>query len=144
MAKALKLEGGDGDTEGDVYLELVRSFPLRPIRSERDLERAIAVINSLIDRNTRSPDEEDYLDVLGDLVEKYEHEHHPMPPVSYADMLRHLVEARDTTQAEVAAETGIAESTISEILTGKRGMNRRHIEVLARHFKVSPAVFISA
>ena len=67
-----------------------------------------------------------------------------MPPVSDADMLRHLIESRGTTQAEVAAEAGIAESTISEILAGKRGMNRRHIEALARHFKVNPAVFISA
>jgi HTH-type transcriptional regulator / antitoxin HigA len=144
MAKSLKSGGSRGDTGGDVYLELVRSFPLRPIRSERDLQRAITVINSLIDRKALSSDEEDYLDVLGDLVEKYETEHHPMPPVSDADMLRHLIEARDTTQAEVAAEAGIAESTISEILAGKRGMNRRHIEALARHFKVKPAVFISA
>jgi HTH-type transcriptional regulator/antitoxin HigA len=144
MAKTLKSRGAGGDTGGGVYLELVRSFPLRPIRSDRDLERAITVINSLIDRKTRSSDEEDYLDVLGDLVEKYETEHHPMPPVSDADMLRHLIESRETTQAEVAAEAGIAESTISEILAGKRRMNRRHIEALARHFKVNPAVFISA
>jgi transcriptional regulator with XRE-family HTH domain len=46
------------------------------------------------------------------------------------------------TQAGVATETGIAESTISEILKGKRGLNRKHIEVLAKHFKVSPAVFL--
>ena len=144
MAKTLKSGGARGDSGGDVYLELVRSFPLRPLRSDQDLERAIVVINSLIDRKTLSPGEEDYLDVLGDLVEKYETEHHPMPPVSDADMLRHLIESRGTTQAEVAAEAGIAESTISEILTGKRGMNRRHIEALARHFKVNPAVFISA
>ena len=98
----------------------------------------------MIDRAALSPDEEDYLDVLGDLVRKYETEHHPMPPVSDAEMLRHLIDARDTTQAQLAADTGIAESTISSILSGKRGMSRKHIEVLARHFKVKPAVFISA
>jgi HTH-type transcriptional regulator/antitoxin HigA len=144
MAKSLKTRGACGATGGDVYLELVRAFPLRPICSEDGLGRAIAVINSLIDRNTLSPDEGDYLDVLGDLVEKYETEHHPMPPVSDADMLRHLIEARKTTQAQVAADTGIAESTISAILSGKRSMSRKHIESLARHFKVKPAVFISA
>jgi HTH-type transcriptional regulator / antitoxin HigA len=118
--------------------------PLRPIRSEKDLQRAISVINSLIDRDALSPDEEDYLDVLGDLVKKYETEHHPQPPVSDAEMLRHRIEARGTTQAQVAAATGIAESTISAILAGKRGMTRKHIESLARYFKVKPAVFMSS
>jgi len=101
------------------------------------------MIDSLIDKGALNEDEDDYLDVLGDLVRKYETENHPMPAVSDADMLRHLIEARETTQASVAAETGIAESTISEILAGKRGLSRRHIEALARHFQVSPAVFMS-
>jgi HTH-type transcriptional regulator/antitoxin HigA len=144
MAKSLKPRGTRGAAGGDTYLELVRGFPLRPIRAEEDLQRAIAVINSLIDRDALTPDEADYLDVLGDLVEKYETEHHPLPPVSDAEMLRHLIEARGTTQAQIAADTGIAESTISAILAGKRGMTRKHIESLSRYFKVKPAVFISS
>jgi HTH-type transcriptional regulator/antitoxin HigA len=144
MAKTLNPANARGSAAGDRYLELIRQLPLRPIRSEEELDRAIAFIDSLIDRDGLSPDEEDYLEILGDIVAKYETEHHPMPPVSDADMLRHLIEARDTTQAKVAEETGIAESTISAILAGKRGLSRKHIEALARHFKVKPAVFISA
>jgi HTH-type transcriptional regulator / antitoxin HigA len=127
---------------GSAYLELVSQFPLRPIRSDTELDRAIAVINSLIRREDLAPDEEDYLDVLSDLVEKYEAEQHPMPPVSDADLLRYLIEAKGVTQAKVAAETGIAESTISEILSGRRELNRRHIEVLAAYFHVNPSAFI--
>jgi hypothetical protein len=33
--------------------------------------------------------------------------------------------------------------TNSEILAGKREMNRKHIEALARHFHVNPTVFMS-
>lgn len=127
---------------GDRYFELIKSFPLRPIRSDAELDRAIAVIDSLIDAQALTSDEDDYLDVLGDLVEKYESETHPMPPVSDADMLRHLIETRETTQVKVSAETGIAVSTISEILAGKRRLNRKHIEALARHFRVSHSVFM--
>jgi HTH-type transcriptional regulator / antitoxin HigA len=131
------------DAVSDRYLELIRRYPLRPIRSDAELDRAIAVIDSLTDRDDLTREEDDYLDVLGDLVEKYEAEQHPMPPLPDAEMLRHLIEARETTQARVAAETGIAESTLSEILAGKRGLNRKHIEALTRHFKVSPAVFLA-
>jgi HTH-type transcriptional regulator / antitoxin HigA len=67
-----------------------------------------------------------------------------MPAASDAEMLGHLIEARNTTQAQVAAETGIAESTISAIRAGKRRMSRKQIEVLSRYFNVKPAVFMSA
>jgi len=143
MAKTKVPDGLRAQAATDSYIELVRRFPLRPIRTEAELDRAVDMIDSLIDRGKLNEDEDDYLDVLGDLVRRYETENHPMPAVSDADMLRHLIEARETTQASVAAETGIAESTISEILAGKRGLSRRHIEALARHFHVSPAVFMS-
>jgi HTH-type transcriptional regulator / antitoxin HigA len=127
----------------DRYFELVRQFPLRPIRSEAELDQAIALIDSLVDRDDLDRDESDYLDVLGDLVEKYEGQEHPMAPASDAEILRHLIEARDISQAQLADETHIAVSTISEILNGKRHLNRKHIESLSKFFGVSPAVFIA-
>jgi HTH-type transcriptional regulator / antitoxin HigA len=66
-----------------------------------------------------------------------------MPPVNDAEMLRFLIECDETTQAKLAAETGIAESTISSLLAGKRELSRKHIEALSRYFHVSPAVFMS-
>src|SRR5947209_6251306 len=134
-------DGPSSCVGGDRYYELVQRSPLRPIRSDAGLDSAIAVIDSLIDQEGLTPDEEDYLDVLSDLVEKYKTENHPLPPVSDAEMLRHLIETRETTQTEVAVSTGIAGSTVSAILAGKRGLSRKHIEALARHFRVSPAVF---
>jgi HTH-type transcriptional regulator/antitoxin HigA len=133
-----------GQVVPDRYLELIQRAPLRPIRSEEELDRAIAMIDELLDQAGRDSDEDDYLDVLSDLVEKYEDEHHAMPPVSGAELLRFLIENQETTQAQVATATGIAESTISEVLTGKRELNRKHIEALARHFQVSPAVFLAS
>jgi len=57
-------------------------------------------------------------------------------------MLAHLLEARGISQATLAAETGLAESTVSELLKRKRGLTRKHIEVLARYFRVEPAAFL--
>jgi len=125
----------------DHYFELVLQFPLRPIRSDAELDEAVRMVDSLLDRRDLTPEEEDYLDVLGDLVERYEGESHPMAPVSDAEMLRHLIEAKGVSQTEVAEATGIADSTISEVLKGKRSLNRSHIGKLARYFSVSPEVF---
>jgi len=129
---------------GDIqarYLELVHQFPLRPIRSDKELDDAVRMVDVLLDRRDLAPEEEDYLEVLGDLVERYETEVHPMPPVSDAEVLRHLLEAKGVGRIELCAVTGIADSTISDVLKGKRSLNRGHIGKLARYFKVSPNVF---
>jgi plasmid maintenance system antidote protein VapI len=52
-----------------------------------------------------------------------------------------LIEAKGAAQAEVARAAGIAESTISEVLAGKRDLTRAQIGRLARYFHVTPAVF---
>ena len=56
-------------------------------------------------------------------------------------MIRELIAARGITQADVARETGIAESMLSEVLKGKRPMGRKTIETLSRFFHVDPGVF---
>jgi len=125
----------------DRYLELVRQFPLRPLASDGDLGAAIAMIDSLIDRDKLSVPEQDYLDVLSDLVEAYEAEAVPIKAVDDADLLRFLIENRQGSQTEVAKKTGIAESTISEVLAGKRKLNRSQIGKLARYFHIEPGAF---
>jgi HTH-type transcriptional regulator / antitoxin HigA len=123
------------------YLKLVRTFPLRPLRSDGELADAIRMVDSLIIRGDLDSGEQDYLDILTDIVEKYEAEAHPMPPVSDADMLRHLIEARGISQSRLAAEVKISMSTISEVLNGKRQLNRNHISVLSKYFSVPSSVF---
>jgi HTH-type transcriptional regulator/antitoxin HigA len=126
------------------YLALIRQFPLRPITSEAELDRATAVMNGLLDRD-RDSAEEDYLDVLGDLIERYEAKHQPIhtDDLTDAEMLEHLIEAKGVTQAEAARGAAIAESTVSEVLAGKRRLTRRQIEKLAAYFHVAPAAFLA-
>jgi HTH-type transcriptional regulator / antitoxin HigA len=127
----------------DRYLELIRLFPLRPLRTQADLDGAIGVIDSLIDQESLSLPEQDYLDVLSDLVEAYESEAVPMSVVGDAEMLRFLIEQKGITQAEVASGARIAESTVSEVLSGKRKFNRLQIGKLARYFHVEPGAFLA-
>jgi HTH-type transcriptional regulator / antitoxin HigA len=127
----------------DDYLDLVRQVPLRPIRNDRELDRAIVMIDTLIDRQRLTPAEQDYLEVLGDLVERYEDDAHPIPDVSEGEVLRFMMDQRNLTQAEIARATGITESRISEVLSGKRQLTRGQIEKLAAYFHLSPAVFLA-
>jgi HTH-type transcriptional regulator / antitoxin HigA len=124
------------------YLTLIRRFPLRPIRTEAELDAAAAIIDELTGLDDLSSTESDYLDVLGDLVEKYEDEHVEMPHVSDAEMLRSLMDEKGVSQADVVRGTEISKTVLSLVLHGKRDLTREHIEVLSRYFGVNPAAFL--
>ncbi|MEM9354117.1 MAG: helix-turn-helix domain-containing protein [Planctomycetota bacterium] len=128
-------------TDADEYLKLVAEHPLRPITSEAALRGATRMMHSLLDRKSLSKAAEDYLDVLSDLVEKYEEARYPIGPGSDADLLRHLMDARGITAAELAEHTGIVSSTLSNVMTGKRSLNRDHIGALMGFFHVPAGVF---
>ena len=120
----------------DSYLPLVLRFPLTSIRSEEHLVAAQNVIDEVLSKGELDEGEQWYLDGLSDLVADYEDQHHAIEPASDADMLRHLLEARGVTQAQLHRETGIAKSTISEILAGRKPFTRQIIRKLADYFRV--------
>jgi HTH-type transcriptional regulator/antitoxin HigA len=120
---------------------LIQECPLLPITNEFEADRATETIDRLTDQRHLTRDEEDYRDLLAGLLYGYEIEHEPEPRSTPAEMLRHLLDAKGVTQGIAAAETGLSDATISQILTGKRAPSRRAITAMAEYFKVEPGVF---
>ncbi len=118
------------------YLGLVMKFPLASLKSEKQFHDAQAVLDQLLAKGKLRDGEEMYLDALSDLVASYDDAHHPIAPPSDADMLWHLMQAKGVTQVELHRDVGIAKSSISEILAGKRLFSRRMIHKLAKYFNV--------
>lgn len=130
------LKGKDRDS----YLELVLAFALASIKSEEHLEAAQEVMDRLLAKGELDHGEEMYLDALSDLVAAYEDEHHAIEPASDADMLRHLMETKGISQLQLSRDAGIAKSTISEVLAGKKPFSRQMIRKLAGYFKINVSV----
>jgi HTH-type transcriptional regulator/antitoxin HigA len=127
-----------------VYLRLVRKFPLVPIKNMKQLDRATKVIHELMDINwkrERTSTEEAYFSVLCELIGKYEDRVYPHKQLDDGETLFALIEAQDLTQAAAARGVGIAESTLSEVLSGKRKLTRKQIGKIAKWFNVSPDLF---
>jgi HTH-type transcriptional regulator/antitoxin HigA len=120
----------------DSYLELVVASPLVSIKSDEHLQEAQQVMDQLLAQSVLDDGEEMYLDALSDLVAAYEDEHYAIEPASDAEMLRHLLEAKGVTQAQLSRDTMIPKSTISEILAGKKPFSRQTIRKLADYFHV--------
>jgi HTH-type transcriptional regulator/antitoxin HigA len=124
----------------DSYLELVRDFPLASIKSESHLDAAQQIMDRLLALGKRDVGEETYLDALSDLVAAYEDVHHAIEPASDADMLSHLLQARDISPIQLSRDTGLPKSTISEVLSGKKAFSRQMIRKLAEYFHVDVGV----
>jgi len=125
------------------YLELIKEFPLRRIKTDSDLRKAESVAEKLISGGHLSAAEEDYLQILGNLIHEYEAVAYPVDPLPPHEMLKASMEARDVTQTALSKATGIPVSTISELLSQKREFNVAHIEKLCGYFGLGPSAFIS-
>lgn len=127
----------------DSYLELVVDFPLASIKSDEHLAEAQRAMDGVLARGRLDAGEETYLEALSDLVASYEDEHHAIEPASDADMLRHLMNAKDVSQIQLSRDAGLPKSTISEVLAGKRPFSRQMIRKLADYFNVEAGVLAS-
>jgi HTH-type transcriptional regulator / antitoxin HigA len=81
-------------------------------------------------------------ELLTVLVDKYEEEHHQIASASPIEVLRELMEASNLRQKDLIPEFG-TESIVSEVLNGRRELNKDHIQRLSSRFRVSPAVFFA-
>ena len=127
----------------DGYMALIRLHRLKPIRSDDELDASIALLNELLARSKSLTREEyDYLECLGHEIEYYEEENIPMGRGDPVGSLRRMIETRELTASEVARGAGIAVSTLSSILNGKRKLNLDHIARLAAYFKLEQAFFV--
>jgi HTH-type transcriptional regulator / antitoxin HigA len=144
MRKSALKQGRTSRTADD-YLNLVRQFPLRPIRSVAQYTAAAAILDRLAVREEGSltEGEQDYFDALTTFVELYDDEHADVkPPSDPKETLRSLMEHRQMTTSDLGKLFGNSKGVASEILSGKRAMSLKTINRLAAHFRVPPAVFL--
>ncbi len=126
------------------YDKLIGEFRLLPITSDAMLDAAIARLDGLLARTDLDESAAGYIDVLAKLIEDYEDRRFGWPAIANdGELLRCLLEFKDISQADLARDVDMPRSTISEILAGKRALNRDHIRRLADYFHVSPAVFFN-
>jgi HTH-type transcriptional regulator/antitoxin HigA len=124
------------------YTELLRQTKPEIINDDRSHQRALRTVESLMKKPRLTKAEGKLLDLLAKLVDDYEERIYPTPDVPPGRMLLHLIEAKVTTQAELARQTGISRSTISEAINGKRSISVENAFRLARYFHVDPSLFL--
>jgi HTH-type transcriptional regulator/antitoxin HigA len=112
----------------------------RVITSEAQHDDYVSALLELERQKKLTLTERNFAELLTLLIEAYEEKHYPIRSASPLEVLQELMTANDLRQKDLAPLFG-SESIVSEVLSGKRGLNKRHIEKLSRRFKVSPELF---
>lgn len=124
------------------FMALEQFVPLKPIRTMVDYEKAVEVLNELLDAG--AADESHALAnlaaTLGELIGDFDDHHFPAKDVSGAAMIRFLMEQNGLKQGDLP-EIG-TQGVVSEILRGKRDINVRQVRSLKLRFGVSADAFI--
>lgn len=117
---------------------------LRPIRSAKEYDRTVALMNYLLDVVGEQEDHAfaGLIDLISKLVEDYDASHDTIEASEPNEVLRYLIEMRGLKQGDLAEL--VPQSNLSAILAGKRKISATLAGKLAKYFNVSPAVFVPA
>jgi HTH-type transcriptional regulator/antitoxin HigA len=110
------------------------------VESEEQNQLYIQRLEQLTSKPAVSLAEEKLIALLTVLVEEYESKRHPVPAAGPLDIVRHLMEVHELRQKDLVDIFG-AESTVSDVLNGKRDITKEQVRRLSNRFHVSPAVF---
>lgn len=113
---------------------------IRPIRSKKDHQAALAEIERLWDAKQGSP-EADRLEVLSLLVEAYERRHEAIADPEPIDFLLHVMEARGLTRKDLEPYIG-SRARVAEVLNRVRPLTLDMIRRLAAGLDLPADVLI--
>jgi HTH-type transcriptional regulator/antitoxin HigA len=115
---------------------------IKPIRSEDDYDKMVALANELADHLGAGEESplHDIFGVVTDLIEVWESHHVDIPMAEPRELLRYLMETHDLKQKDLA---DIASQTvISDILAGRRAISKNVAKALSVRFGMEISAFI--
>ncbi|TGD97407.1 helix-turn-helix domain-containing protein [Methylobacterium nonmethylotrophicum] len=139
--ECLTLSRDDVATLTHHFQVITQRIPLHPITDGAQYETAVAAMNGLIDAGAGDETHPlgPLLGLLGEFIAAYEEAEHRRPDIAPAEVLRLLMEQHGLKQGDLP-EIG-SQGVVSELLNGKRELNKNQIARLSERFGVSPATF---
>ena len=138
------------------FRQLMRDIPPQPIEDKSlhaHYAQLVEKLSVVLMRARKGPAQDrltrqaiaglaQYVKLISELVEHYEKEQYRVKddPIG---TLKFLMEQHGLSQTDLAKEFG-GQPVVSDVLAGRRPLNKNHILKLAARFHVSPAAFLPA
>lgn len=114
---------------------------VRPIRTEEDYDAACKRIDEIFQAEPGTP-EDDELEILLTLVEKYDDEHVSIRMPHPIDMMKMQMEALDINLADLARHLGESQDAVLGILNCERPLTVQEVRVLNRVLRIPTDVLL--
>jgi HTH-type transcriptional regulator/antitoxin HigA len=107
---------------------------IKPIKTERDYQKALREIEKLWDAKPNTP-KGDRLDVLVTLVEAFERKYYEIAPPDPIEAIKFRMEQLGLKTADLAKILG-GRSRVSEVLNRKRNLSLEMMRSLHKHLSI--------
>lgn len=126
------------------FEELCKLHWPRPIHDEIGFRNSQRIVDRLATLANLTEGQEEYLETLTTLMEAYESSSSPIETgnLDPVEALRYLVEGRQMSASDLGRVLG-NRSLGAAILRGDREISKANAVAIARHFCVSPSLFIT-
>lgn len=124
------------------YAVLLAEALPRVIESDAELDRAAALLERLDFAKRRLTAEQRTIQkLLAQLIQNYDDTRHALPKVAPREALAILMEQQGLRQTDLVSLVG-SRGSVSDILSGRRGVSKAVAVRLAAHFRVSVDLFL--
>lgn len=113
---------------------------LKPIRTKKDYQAALAEVEKLWDAPAKSP-QADRLDLLSLLIENYERQHYPIQDPDPIEFLNYVMENRELKRKDLEPFIG-PRGRVADILNRTRPLTLEMIRRLAEGLNLPAEVLI--
>lgn len=119
----------------------MQPLPYKVIKSLKQYNEYCAVLEGLVTDKKKTEAQQDSIDLLTLLIEKWDETHNTLGEADPVELLNFLMQQNKMKAVDVASELDISKSLVSDILHYRRGLSKEIIRKLASRFKVSQELF---
>ena len=123
------------------YKEVLSEYQPKLIKTEAENERALVLVEQLMNLPNRSPEQEEIYDLLVILIERFEQEFYkPDRSNDAGSMLSFLMDQRDLKPIDLISIFG-SESAVDDVINNRSNIDRSTANRLAELFHVDASLF---
>ncbi len=121
--------------------EMIALGAPRVIHSEEELELYTDALFQLTALDNPTSHQEEAIELLTLLIERYEREHYSLPAADPVALVRYLLKKQNLPQRALVPEFG-SESAVSMFMTGDRNLTLEQVRKLSERFRLPADIFL--
>ena len=116
-----------------------KTLKYKIIKTERQYDKYCKLLEELVFKNRKK--DEDEIELLTLLVEKWDEENYPTPKLDPIQLLKSLMDDHQLKAKDLVSILKLTKGTVSKILNYQTGLSKETIRKLSNKFKLNQEAF---